>query len=66
MNAIALMSFALLLSAVLSGIVAVREFRRGSYILAGFATVCLGFCIATLFAPIQTHAVEIDLPRNGG
>ena len=63
-----LAGIALFASIPLSGVVAVREYRRRNLWLAGAAAICFGLCVAALFAPIQTHAVKIDLPApgNGG
>ncbi len=53
---------ALLLSALLSIVVAMREFRLRNYVLGGFATICLALCLIALFVPFETHAVKVDLP----
>ncbi|MDQ0247980.1 putative membrane protein [Sphingomonas kyeonggiensis] len=53
---------ALLLSALLSIVVATRELRGRNYTLGGFAIICLVSCLIALFAPVETHAVKVDVP----
>lgn len=38
---------------------AVRDLRRRNYPMAGLAALCV---LLILLAPLQTHAVKVDLP----
>ena len=53
-------SFAMLGVAIYCICQAVRDFRRGERGMGLLGAVCAG--VILFFAPIQTHAVMIDLP----
>ena len=64
MGALLWTSGAILLSAALSIVVAVREVRRRNFVLGGFALVCLLACVIAAVQPVPTHAVSVTLPMG--
>jgi hypothetical protein len=62
MDAMLWLAGALILSILLSIVVALRELRRRNFALAGLALACLISCVAALVQPMRTHAVLVDLP----
>lgn len=60
--AFAWMASAVIASAILSMIVAIRELRRRNWTMAGLALICLALCGVASVQPMPTHAVKIDLP----
>jgi hypothetical protein len=51
----------LLLVAIYCVVQAVRDYRRGAYVMAAAGAAC---ALLLLLLPIKSHAVKIDLPRS--
>lgn len=50
----------IVLIAIYCAVQAVREYRRGAYLMAAAGAAC---ALLLLLLPIQSHAVKVDLPH---